>query len=218
MAAGDYLVEVVIPNDDFGRPKYELLREETVNVFGGDQYVPAVPPPACAGALHTWMWPVSYRRSEVDLGNGVIVPASIPYMITPASPAEGGSPFEGTQMPLCDVKLVNLGNGKSIAPTFNLFTEVPIPGKWKGYIIDDLSLSFDKTSLTFGEKAGLADSPIGIYDFNNRLVTTITSDYNGTYEVLLALDPLGELPLAFRRLRQHVLYAGQRSRTAGSSE
>ena len=34
---GDYLVEVVIPLDDLGRPKYEVLREETVNVFGGDQ-------------------------------------------------------------------------------------------------------------------------------------------------------------------------------------
>ena len=184
--AGDYLVEMVIPQDDFGRDKYELVREETVNVFGGDQYVPAVPPPSCAGALHT----VDVAGAgidgypEVDLGNGVTVPASIPYG-NDSFAAEGGSPFEGTARPLCDVKLVSLGNGKSIAPTFNLFTEVPVPGKWKGYIIDDLALSVDRTSLTFGEKAGLANSPVGVYDFNNRLVTTLTSDYNGTYEILL---------------------------------
>jgi PKD repeat protein len=170
--AGDYLVEVVIPDDAFGRPVYQVVREETVNVFGGDQYVPAVPPPACAGAMHT-----------VDVAG--ILPDGPDAYDNPSFADGGGSPFEGTQMPLCDVKLVNLGNGKSIAPTFNLFTEVPIPGKWKGYIIDDLALSFDKTSLTFGEKAGLANSPVGIYDFANRLVTTITSDYNGTYEVLL---------------------------------
>jgi hypothetical protein len=169
---GDYLVEVVIPNDFQGRPTYELVREETVNVFGGDQFVPAVPPPACAGAMHT-----------VDVAG--ILPDGPDAVDNPSFAAEGGSPYEGTEMPLCDVKLVNLGNGKSIAPTFNLFTDVPIPGKWKGYIIDDLTLSVDKTSLTFGEKAGLADSPIGIYDFNNQLVTTITSDYNGTFEVLL---------------------------------
>ena len=179
--AGDYLVEVVIPTevDVYGTaaanptsPLYQVVREETVNVFGGDQYTPAVPPPACAGAMHT--------VDVADIGSD-----GPDAYVNPSFAGEGGSPFEGMEMPLCDVKLVNLGNGKSIAPTFNLFTEVPIPGKWKGYIIDDLALSFDKTSLTFGEKAGLADSPIGIYDFNNRLVTTITSDYNGTYEVLL---------------------------------
>jgi hypothetical protein len=170
--AGDYLVEVVIPEDGFGRPKYQVTREETVNVFGGDQYAPAVPPSACAGALHT-----------VDVaGVGVDGPDAFD---NPSFAAEGGSPFEGMEKPLCDTKLVTLNNGKSIAPVFTLFTDVPIPGKWKGYIIDDLTLSVDKTSLTFGEKAGLADSPIGVYDFNNRLVTTLTSDYNGTYEVLL---------------------------------
>jgi hypothetical protein len=170
--AGDYLVEVVISQDSLGRDMYQLVREETVNVFGGDQFIPAIPPPACAGAMHT-----------VDVAG--IGPDGPDAYDNPSFAAEGGSPFEGTQMPLCDVKLVNLGNGKSIAPTFNLFTEVPIPGKWKGYIIDDLSLSFDKTSLTFGEKAGINGMPIGVYDFDNRLVTTITSDYNGTYEILL---------------------------------
>jgi hypothetical protein len=186
VVAGDYLVEVVIPEDDFGRPEYQLTSEETVNVFGGDQFVPAVPPPSCAGPLHTvdvaGVGTDGYEA--VDLGNGVIVPASTPVE-NPSFAAEGGSPFEGLQKPLCDTKLVTLNSGKSIAPVFTLFTDVPIPGKWKGYIIDDLSLSFDKTSLTFGEKAGLANAPIGVYDFNNRLVTTLTSDYNGTYEVLL---------------------------------
>ena len=87
--------------------------------------------------------------------------------------------------PTCEVKLVNLANGKSVAPLFTLFTEVPIPGKWKGYIIDDLTVSTDPLSLNFGEKAGLPNSPIGIYDFTNRLVTTIRSDPNGVFEVLL---------------------------------
>jgi len=170
--AGDYLVEVEIPTDEFGRPIYQVTREETVNVFGGDQYAPAVPPSACAGALHT-----------VDVAG---VDADGPDTFdNPSFAAEGGSPYEGMERPLCDTKLVTLNNGKSIAPAFTLFTEVPIPGKWKGYIIDDLSLSTDKRSLTFGEKAGLPDAPIGVYDWNNQLITTLTSDYNGTYEVLL---------------------------------
>jgi hypothetical protein len=186
LLARDYLVEVEIPNDEFGRPRYQVTCEETVNVFGGDQYVPAVPPPACAGALHTvdvaGVGTDGY--GPVDLGNGVIVPASTP-VDNPSFADGGGSPFEGMQKPTCEVKLVGLNNGKSIAPVFTLFTDVPIPGKWKGYIIDDLSLSVDKTSLFFGEKAGLPNAAVGIYDFDNRLVTTVTSDFNGTFEVLL---------------------------------
>jgi hypothetical protein len=172
MPANDYLVEVVIPSDDFGRPKYKVVREEDINVFGGDEFIPQVPPPACVGALHT-----------VDVaGVGADGPDAVD---NPSFADAGGSPFEGMQKPLCDVKLVTVNNGKSIAPTFNFFTEVPIPGKWKGYIIDDLTLSTNPQELFFGEKAPFPNAPVGIYDFTNRLVTTVQSDPNGTFEVLL---------------------------------
>ncbi|MCP5099035.1 MAG: hypothetical protein GY943_26075, partial [Chloroflexi bacterium] len=172
LPAADYLVEIAVPDDAYGRPLYQVAREEDVNVFGGDQYVPAVPPPACAGALHT-----------VDVaGVGVDGPDAV---VNPSFAENGGSPYEGQDKPLCDVKLVTLDNGKSIAPAFTLFTNVPIPGKWKGYIIDDLALSTDPTQINFGEKAGLANSPIGLYDFTNRLITTFESDPNGVYEILL---------------------------------
>ena len=172
LPAGDYLVEVDIPNDALGRPMYKVVREEDINVFGGDQYSPAVPPPACAGALHT----VDVAGIPPDGPNATVNPSFVDM---------GGSPFEGMDKPLCDTKLVNLANGKSVAPIFTLFTDVPIPGKWKGYIIDDLTISTNKQDLNLGEKAGTPNLPIGVYDFNNRLVTTITSDPNGVYEVLL---------------------------------
>lgn len=173
LPAGDYLVELDIPTDtEFGRPLYRVTREEDINVFDGDEFVPQVPPPACAGALHT-----------VDVAGVGADGANATY--NPAFADAGGTIYEGQNRPLCDVKLVTLDNGKSIAPTFNLFTEVPIPGKWKGYIIDDLTVSTDPTSINFGEKAGLDNMPIGVYDFTNNLVTTITSDPNGVYEVLL---------------------------------
>ncbi len=172
LPAGDYLVEVVVPTDALGRPVYQVVREEDINVFGGDEFVPQVPPPACAGALHT-----------VDVAG--IAPDGAAAVNNPSFVEAGGSPFEGQARPLCDVKLITLSNGRSIAPAFNLFTPVPIPGKWKGYIIDDLTLATDPKALNFGEKAGIGNMPIGVYDFNNRLVTTITSDPNGVYEVLL---------------------------------
>jgi uncharacterized protein (DUF779 family) len=167
-----YLVEVDPGVDALSRPLYQVTREEDINIFDGDSYTPAVPPPACAGALHT----VDVAGVGTD-GAGAVS--------NPAFADAGGSPFEGLAKPLCNVKLVDLVDGGSIAPIFTYFTEVPIPGKWKGYIIDDLTVSTDQKSLNFGEKAGIPNSPIGIYDFSNRLVTTITSDPNGVYEVLL---------------------------------
>ncbi|MCA9874184.1 MAG: IPT/TIG domain-containing protein [Anaerolineales bacterium] len=168
----DYLVEVVSPIDALGREIYQVVREEDVNIFDGDQYVPQVPPPACAGPMHV-----------VDVAG---IGTDGPDAVDNANFADGGgSPYEGMTRPLCNVKLVTLNNGKSIAPTFTYFTEVPIPGKWKGYIIDDLTISTNPQELNFGEKAGIPNSPIGIYDYNNRLLTTIQSDPNGVFEVLL---------------------------------
>ena len=36
-----------------GRPLYKVTREEDINIVNGDEFVPQVPPPACAGPLHT---------------------------------------------------------------------------------------------------------------------------------------------------------------------
>jgi len=51
--------------------------------------------------------------------------------------------------------------------------------------VDDINFSTDPRSVMYGEKSGIPFVPIGIYDFTNRLVTTIESDFNGIYEVLL---------------------------------
>jgi hypothetical protein len=120
----------------------------------------------------------------VALPNGVTVPASTPTD-NPNFAAEGGSVYEGSVKPLCNMKLVKLQNGRSIAPGFNFFTDVPLPGRFLGYIVDDLNLSTDPKSTLYGEKAGLANVPVGIYDFNDKLITTIQSDPNGLFEVLL---------------------------------
>ena len=41
----------------------------------------------------------------------------------------------------------HVSNRRSIAPTFNMFTDVPIPGRFWGLIVDDLNFSSDKKSL-----------------------------------------------------------------------
>ncbi len=189
---GDYLVEVVIPTDPvFGRPLYQVTREEDVNMFDGDEFIPQIPPSACAGPLHI-----------VDVADVLPDGYELPWapgsfstpVVNPNFAAEGGSRFEGEAMPLCNVKLVTVADRKGVAPIFTLFTPVPIPGRWRGYLIDDLNLSSNPLELTFGEKAGLAYMPIGIYDYTGRLVHTVHTDFHGVYEVLLPSDATYNAP------------------------
>ncbi len=193
LGAGDYLVSLAIPDDKIThKPLYNVTSEEDINIAHGDQIVPQVPPPACAGALHT----VDVAGDGTD-GYGEVVgdgsngaPAGV--TVAASSPVDnptfldiGGSPYEGQQKPRCDTKLVSLNNGKSIVPMFNLFTDVPIPSRLAGLIVDDINYGTDPRSVLYGEKPGVPFAPIGVYDFNNRLVQTLESDFNGFYETLL---------------------------------
>jgi uncharacterized repeat protein (TIGR01451 family) len=168
----DYLVKVEIPDDALGRPMYKVTREEDINIANGDSFVPQVPPSACAGALHT----VDVKGIAPDGPNATINPTFLEI---------GGSVYEGQQKPLCDMKLVHLSERKSIAPGFNLFTDVPLPGRFWGLIVDDLNYSSNPKQTGYGEKMGIPFAPVGIYDYTNRLITTVESDYNGLFDVLL---------------------------------
>ena len=172
IGSGDYLVAVQMPNDATGKPQYKVTREEDINIGNGDQFVPQVPPSACAGALHT-----------VDVAG--ILPDGPNATVNQSFVGIGGSPYEGQQKPLCDTKFVSLKNGKSIVPTFNYFTDVPLPGRFWGLIVDDLNFSSDPKSLTVGEKSGVPFAPVGVYDYTNKLVFTTESDYNGLWDVLM---------------------------------
>jgi hypothetical protein len=198
----DYLVKVEIPTEGDvygaaavhpGEALYKVTREEDINIGNGDSFVPQVPPPPCAGPLHTVDVADGTDNYPEVIGQGydvngvpvgVTVPASTPT-VNPTFVDIGGSPYEGQQKPLCDMKLVHLGDRKSIAPGFNLFTDVPLPGRFWGLLVDDLNFSSNPKSLLYGEKMGIPFAPVGIYDYTNRLIYTTESDYNGLYDVLL---------------------------------
>ena len=195
LPAADYLVEVEIPNDTTGRPMYQVTKEEDINIANGDQFIPQIPPPECAGPLHTVdvagigtdVWPEVIGDGGLtnDLPVGVTVPASTPVDNPTYASELNGSYYEGQPRPLCSTKLVTLSNGRSIAPLFNLFTDVPLPGRFWGLLVDDLNFSSNPKSTSYGEKAGVPFAPVGIYDWTNRLITTVESDYNGLWDVLL---------------------------------
>ena len=199
LGADDYLVHIDLAakTDNNGKPVYKVTREEDINIANGDSFVPQVPPPACVGPLHQVDVAASGTDGYAQVigtgstdtgGNGVPVGVTVPAS-TPIDNATfldiGASPYEGNARPLCDTKLVTLQNGKSVVPMFNVFTDVPLPGRFFAYNVDDLAFSTDPKSLLYGEKAGLPFTPVGIYDFANRLVTTVETDYNGLFDVLL---------------------------------
>jgi hypothetical protein len=187
----DYLVKVEIPKDNFGRPLYQVTREEDINIANGDSFVPQALPPACVGPLHT----VDVAGYGTDnyapvAGDGTSLPVGV--NVPASSPIDnanfvgiGGSPYEGQQKPLCDMKLVRVQDRRSIAPGFNLFTDVPLPGRFWGLTVDDLNFSSNPKSSAYGEKLPLAFNPVGVYDYTNRLIYTVESDYNGLWDVLL---------------------------------
>jgi hypothetical protein len=100
-------------------------------------------------------------------------------------PVKTPPPWEGQKRPLCDTRLIHVQNGQSVAPNFWIYTDVPLATTFQGYAVDDISVSADRLSTSIGEVAGISNIPIGIYDWTNRQIAKVNSDYNGQYEVML---------------------------------
>ncbi|MET8846784.1 SdrD B-like domain-containing protein [Amycolatopsis sp. NPDC004625] len=188
----DYLVSVDIPQNPVGgKPMYQVTREEDVNIFDGDGYLPQEnfpPSPEQSADQPNPAQPQPDPGAPPSQGTGIVAPCAganhTVHVTDQAYVDGGGSPFEGQQKPLCDQKLVTVRGGQSTAPNFTLFTTVPLPTHFWGLTINDLALSYDKRSVEFGEAAGLPNVPMGIYDFSGRLVDTVDTDFNGFYEAL----------------------------------
>jgi IPT/TIG domain-containing protein len=192
VAAGKWVTETEVPEN------FKVVKEDDVNVFSGDTFVPQVPPPPCAGPLHTVHVVDDPAQANFDPNDpshteGVYNPD---FLATtgPQSP-DGGSPFEGQRMPLCNEKLIQLQPGFNANSDFMVFTDVPEPGRIRGVLLDDLTLDLDPNSPLYGEKRGLPNTPVGIRDFTGRLITTVYSDENGTWEVLLPSTGTYNCPL-----------------------
>ena len=223
---GDYLVVAESATDVLGNPTYDVVKEEDVNIFSGDQFVapgetpfdpplpnrtpvvppaPAIPPFPCAGPMHTVNVVDDIAQAHFDPRD----PSGTQGVYNPDFFGGGGSPYEGQKMPLCDTRLVTVRNGRSSTPLFHMKPQVgynaageplqgqgvPLPGRIMGLVIDDLNLSANPKELMYGEKYGIPNMPIGIYDFSNRLVKTIQSDPFGLWEVILPSTSSYNCPL-----------------------
>jgi hypothetical protein len=143
---------------------YRVTREADVNVDQGQRFVPQISPFPCAGDLHT---------------------VHIDPQFNPRSP------YDGASKPLCDKKLITLQAKQNANADFFLMTNQPNgsdvenPGRLVGLVPDDVYFERDKKSMWYGEPRTLPNIPIGIYDYKYRLLTTVNTDPNGTYEVVL---------------------------------
>lgn len=190
--AGKWVVEVVPPDG------YKPVKEEDINVFGGDQFVPAVPPPPCAGPMHTVdvvddPAEANFDPADPSHTQGVYNPD---FLATPSPLApDGGSPYEGERRPLCNARLIDLENGFNANSDFFVFTDVPAPGRLRGLLLDDLNLELDPDSPLYAEKRGIPNAPVGILDFSGNEVARTYSDANGYWEVLLPSTGTYNCPL-----------------------
>jgi hypothetical protein len=169
--AGTYIVETVPP------PLYITVAEEHKNVDYGDLWTPStlLLPPICVGDLHT-------VPAELTLFPGQSIAA----------------PFAGQQRPLCDRKQVAIkGGGYNAAADFFVTTEVPLPGRAVGLVMNDLGNEFDTTSPNFTEKYAPPFLPIAIYDWRQEMpFSRVYTDEFGAYNALIPATHNVNLPSA----------------------
>ena len=195
LRAEDYIVSVDIPaNPVGGGPMYKATREEDVNVFDGDTYLPQQNyPPATQAAADTappaGATPAAPANQPPSQTGGIVSPcAGALHKVAVTNQAfidGGGSTFEGQYRPSCADKLVTVRDTQATAPNFNLFTDVPLPTHFWGLTLNDLGLTLDKRSVNYGEAQGLPFVPVGLYDSFGRLSYTTHTDFNGFYEALV---------------------------------
>ena len=179
---GKWVVEAVPPEG------YNVVKEEDINVFSGDVFVPQVPPPPCAGPLHTVHVTDIPADADFDPNNpSITMGVYNPDFLATASPLApgGGSPYEGDDMPLCNQRLIDLKAGFNANSDFFFFTAVPQPGRLRGVLLDDLILELNPNSPLYAEKRGIPNTPMGVLDYAGREVTRFYTDDNGFWEVLL---------------------------------
>jgi hypothetical protein len=194
LLADDYVVAVDIPDNPVGGGKmYQVTREQDVNVFDGDSYLPAENFPVTSNPSTTGSGsgggpldpPTAPPSQGGGLGISPCVGADQQVDVTNQNFLDnGGSPFQGQFRPLCDEKLVTLRGQSAVAPTFTMFTQTPLPTHFWGLTINDLGLTWDTRSIQYGEAQGIPNVPMGIYDFSGRLIDSVSTDFNGFYEAI----------------------------------
>ena len=190
---GLYAIQVEIPLDKVGKPAYKIRSEESVNTYDSDiwQCVPeGTGCPLCPSTHENCPMPVDPVTPQAPYCQNIPMPCAGELFTVgdgdnPSFAKNGGSHDKGREVHSCDIKIVRVEAGRTARPTFHLFTDVPIPSRWKGLVLDDVQLQWNPRAVTYSELLGVPHMPIGIYDYKGTKLTDIETDGNGYFEVLV---------------------------------
>ena len=168
------------------------------------------------GAAHRRRRRHRHRRLRpVATVNGVTVPASTPST-TRRSSTSAARPTRASRSRCATPSSSPSANGKSIAPTFNVFTDVPVPGRFWGLVVDDLNFSTDPKALLVrreGRRPVRAGRHLRLHE-PPRLHRRVR--LQRPVRRAAAVDQPHQLPDPVGRLRQHVPLRRQRPGIPGT--
>ena len=170
---------------------YHIVREEDVNVDLGNQFAPQLPPPPCTGDDHVIDQSTLVTRSYHHGVAGAHAPLCDKRLVVLQNGQNANADFN---------MMTNFNtdpNGENPADT--RVGDVAAPGRIIGLVSNDIYFERDKKSMWYGEPRPIAGIPVGIYarvdtvpnvnqpysPDNWRLMTTVYTSPEGTYEALL---------------------------------
>ncbi|WP_427911929.1 Ig-like domain-containing protein [Ramlibacter sp. MMS24-I3-19] len=205
LPAGEYVVEVEVPTG------FELVKEEDKNILIGDAFIAPVvqqfgglgsifilPDQATLNNANLNNTPTGdpglFSNPTTDLGTtgaALAMPECVgdlhrvPAYLSVYPQVQQVAPFAGMDRPLCDKKLVKLGDQMQAKANFFVFTQTPIAANVTGMILDDAASEFNAASPDFGEKASVPFVPVSTKDFAGHEISRVYSDQWGTFNMLL---------------------------------
>lgn len=110
----------------------------------------------------------------------------VPKCVGPLYPVvDPTSPDFEDEVHSCELKEVTVQASANAASDFHLFTEVPIPGRIKGLVTDNVNLEIKKILAWFGDKPGVPRIPVAVRDFKGKEIARVYTDDEGMFDVLL---------------------------------
>jgi large repetitive protein len=170
---------------------YHIVREEDVNVDLGNKFTPAIPPPPCTGDDHVIDQSTLVTRSVYFGQAGAHAPLCDKRLVVLQNQQNANADFNLMTNFRTDP------NGEDAGDTRT--GDVAEPGRIVGLVSNDIYFERNPQSMWYGEPRPIGGIPVGIYarvdtkpnvnqpysPDNWRLMTTVYTSPEGTYEALL---------------------------------
>ncbi|HSS10947.1 MAG TPA: hypothetical protein VLL25_13745, partial [Acidimicrobiales bacterium] len=170
---------------------YRPVKEEDVNVDLGNKFTPAIPPPACTGDDHVIDESTLTPRSVYFGQAGAHAPLCDKRLVVLQNGQNANADFNMMS------NFRNDPNGQD--PSDTRTGDVAAPGRIIGLVSNDIYFERNPKSMWYGEARPIGGIPVGIYarvdtvpnvnqpytPDNWRLLTTVYTSPEGTYEALL---------------------------------